>query len=264
MPSVENLHATAPLALDETRDDDIKSDEDEDAILPIAPGAWNHSHDIHQRLASPHSHYEDSSYAAEVQIQDSDLPNTSVEDTGESKSRQEAQAVTWSSLPHKRQLAVLTLSRLSEPLVQTSLQSYMFYQLKSFDPSLSDAVIASQAGVLASSFAGAQFLTAMVWGRISDSERGGRKVVILVGLMGTCRLIFRYLGSGLEFGALSFGLWILVVRMMLMMATVISVLGFGFATSFPQAVFFRVMGGMLNGNIGVMRTMVSEIVQEKK
>lgn len=30
--------------------------------------------------------------------------------------------VTWMSLPHKRQLAVLTLSRLSEPLVQTSLQ----------------------------------------------------------------------------------------------------------------------------------------------
>ena len=32
------------------------------------------------------------------------------------------EAVTWMSLPHKGQLAVLTLSRLSEPLVQTSLQ----------------------------------------------------------------------------------------------------------------------------------------------
>jgi hypothetical protein len=30
--------------------------------------------------------------------------------------------VTWMSLPHKRQLLVLGLSRLSEPLVQTSLQ----------------------------------------------------------------------------------------------------------------------------------------------
>jgi hypothetical protein len=30
--------------------------------------------------------------------------------------------VTWMSLPHKRQLIILTLSRLSEPLVQTSLQ----------------------------------------------------------------------------------------------------------------------------------------------
>jgi hypothetical protein len=30
--------------------------------------------------------------------------------------------VTWMSLPHKRQLIILTLARLSEPLVQTSLQ----------------------------------------------------------------------------------------------------------------------------------------------
>jgi hypothetical protein len=32
--------------------------------------------------------------------------------------------VTWRSLPHRRQLIILTLSRLSEPLVQTSLQVY--------------------------------------------------------------------------------------------------------------------------------------------
>lgn len=30
--------------------------------------------------------------------------------------------VSWSSLPHKGQLAILTIARLSEPLVQTSLQ----------------------------------------------------------------------------------------------------------------------------------------------
>jgi hypothetical protein len=30
--------------------------------------------------------------------------------------------VTWASLPHRRQLVILTLARLSEPLVQTSLQ----------------------------------------------------------------------------------------------------------------------------------------------
>ncbi len=32
------------------------------------------------------------------------------------------ETVTWSSLPHKRQLAILTVARLSEPLVQTSLR----------------------------------------------------------------------------------------------------------------------------------------------
>jgi MFS family permease len=64
-------------------------------------------------------------------------------------------------------------------------QAYMFYQLKSFDENLSDATISSQAGMLAAGFTGAQFLTAMMWGRISDSDRGGRKMVIMIGLAGT-------------------------------------------------------------------------------
>ena len=43
-----------------------------------------------------------------------------------------------------------------------------------------------------------------------------------------------------------------------------SCLGFGFAKTFWQAMLFRSMGGALNGNVGVMRTMISEIVQEKR
>ena len=39
--------------------------------------------------------------------------------------------------------------------------------------------------MLASSFTGAQFLTAMMWGRISDSQKGGRKLVLMIGLLGT-------------------------------------------------------------------------------
>jgi len=62
----------------------------------------------------------------------------------------DAKSVSWGDLPKKQQLVVLTLARLSEPLVQTSLQSYMFYQLKWFDPSLPDSVISSQAGILQS------------------------------------------------------------------------------------------------------------------
>jgi hypothetical protein len=45
---------------------------------------------------------------------------------------------------------------------------------------------------------------------------------------------------------------------------VFSCIGFGFSKTFLQAIVCRTMGGALNGNIGVMRTMVSEIVQEKK
>lgn len=141
--------------------------------------------------------------------------------------------IAWSELPKKSQLAILTFARLSEPLTQQGLQSYMFYQLKSFtrngEPP-SDSTVASQAGILAAAFTGAQFLTAIFWGRLADSESFGRKRVILIGLLGTA------VGS----------------------------LGFGFSTSFAVAVFWRCLGGVLNGNIGVMRTMISEIVVEKK
>ena len=61
----------------------------------------------------------------------------------------------------------------------------MFYQLKWFDPTLPDSVISSQAGVLTASFTAAQFLTAMLWGRVADSSRFGRKTVLMIGLGGT-------------------------------------------------------------------------------
>lgn len=138
--------------------------------------------------------------------------------------------VTWRSLPRKDQLLVLTLARLSEPLTQTSLGSYIFYQLKSFDPTLPDSTISSQAGIIHAAFPAAQFLTAILWGRFADSKYGGRKRVIWIGLLGT----------------------------------MFSIIGFGFSHSFAAAVAFRCLGGVLNGNIGVMRTMISEIIKEKK
>lgn len=129
--------------------------------------------------------------------------------------------VAWKDMPRKKQLVIITLSRMSEPLVQSSLQAYMFYQLKWFDPSLSDSTISAQAGVLQASFTAAQFLTALFWGRVADNKRFGRKSVLLIGLTGTA----------------------------------LSCLGFGFSTTFWQALLFRTLGGATNGNIGVMRTM---------
>ncbi len=62
----------------------------------------------------------------------------------------------------------------------------MFYQLKFFDPSLSDAAISTQAGLLISAKTAAQVCTGMFWGRLADSEHGGRKVVLLIGLLSCC------------------------------------------------------------------------------
>ncbi|EGD94161.1 MFS multidrug transporter [Trichophyton tonsurans CBS 112818] len=152
------------------------------------------------------------------------------EEARKDKGNGDNRPASWSSLPKRNQLIILTIARLSEPLAQTSLQAYMFYQLKSFDPSLQDSTISAQTGILQAAFTGAQFVTAVIWGRLADAESIGRKRVLLIGL----------LGAG------------------------ISTLGFGFSKSFAMAAFFRTLGGALNSNAGVMRTMISEIVVEKK
>lgn len=138
--------------------------------------------------------------------------------------------VSWSHLPNKKQLAILVIARLSEPLAATSLQAYMFYQLKSFDPTLPDSSISFQAGMLQASFTAAQFLTAILWGRVADSAWSGRKRVLMMGTLGTS----------------------------------VASVGFGFSRTFLQAALYRTLGGAMNGNPGISRTMVSEIIKEKK
>lgn len=138
--------------------------------------------------------------------------------------------VTWMSLPRKGQLALLGLCRVFDFLQIASLQAYMFYQLKSFDENLSDSDVATQAGILQGAFTAAQFATAIPWGRVADAEWGGRRFVLLVGLMGTS----------------------------------LSCLGVAFSDSFAQAVFWRSFGGAINGTVGIIRTMIAENVKEKK
>ena len=138
--------------------------------------------------------------------------------------------VTWMSLPRKKQLAILGLCRVFDFLQIASLQAYMFYQLKSFDQDLSDSDVSTQAGILQGAFTAAQFATAIPWGRVADAEWGGRKFVLLVGLLGTA----------------------------------VSCLGVAFSTSFAQAVFWRSFGGAINGTVGIIRTSIAENVKEKK
>ncbi|KAJ5063618.1 major facilitator superfamily domain-containing protein [Bipolaris maydis] len=159
-------------------------------------------------------------------VTDTDTQNG--DDTGKTESAN--RPVSWSALPRKDQLFVLVLARFSEPLTQTSLGAYLYYQLQSFDPSLSESTLSYQAGIIGATFPATQFLTAILWGRFSDSEYGGRKRTIYLGLVGT----------------------------------MLSTIGFGFSHNFAMAVFFRSLGGIVNGNIGVMRTMISEIIKEKK
>ncbi|KAI3317358.1 MFS general substrate transporter [Xylariaceae sp. AK1471] len=138
--------------------------------------------------------------------------------------------VTWMSLPRKDQLVILFLCRLVDFLQVASLQAYVFYQLKSFDETLSDSQISSQAGLLQGAFTGAQVLTAILWGKAADASWCGRKNVLIMGLFGTA----------------------------------ISCIGYGFATSFWAAAFWRAAGGGINGTVGIIRTMIAEITVERK
>ncbi|KAL5365838.1 major facilitator superfamily domain-containing protein [Aspergillus floccosus] len=81
------------------------------------------------------------------------------------------------------------------------------------------------AGILVSAFSLAEALTGMFWGNLSD--RIGRKPVLISGCFGT----------------------------------MVSLLLVGFAPNFWVALFGRALGGALNGNIGVIQTMVGELVK---
>lgn len=80
------------------------------------------------------------------------------------------------------------------------------------------------AGILISAFSLAESLTGMFWGGLSDKV--GRKPVLLFGCFGT----------------------------------MLSLLIVGFSTNFWMALLGRIVGGILNGNIGVVQTMVGELV----
>ena len=145
-------------------------------------------------------------------------------------SKTKDEKISWLALPHKSQLTILTLARLSEPITSTSLQSYLYHQIASFDPSAPKSVISTQTGFVLSAFPFAQAFSSLVWGRVADSPRFGRKTVLIVGLLGTA----------------------------------VGTVGYGLARSWQEAAAWRMVSGALNGNVGVLRTMIGEIVREKK
>jgi MFS family permease len=59
----------------------------------------------------------------------------------------------------------------------------MFYQLKFFNPSISDSLLSTQAGIIVGAKTAAQVCTGMLWGRLADSAWGGRKTVLMIGLL---------------------------------------------------------------------------------
>ncbi|KAF3170092.1 hypothetical protein EYR41_001880 [Orbilia oligospora] len=128
-------------------------------------------------------------------------------------------------LPFK-QLSVLVICRLSEPICLTSILSYLPQMVRSFGVPETD--VGFWVGLTASSFSIAQCMTGVAWGRLSD--RVGRKPAILCGILGMLS----------------------------------SVLVFGFSNSIAMAMISRSCIGFLNGNVGILRTVVAELVPERE
>ncbi|KAL6881057.1 major facilitator superfamily domain-containing protein [Trichoderma novae-zelandiae] len=127
-----------------------------------------------------------------------------------------------------QQMFVLACCRLCEPIAFMSIFPYIYYMIEDFKITDDPTKISVYAGMVTSAFTLAEFTTGVMWGKLSDKI--GRKPVLLSGLIGTA----------------------------------ISVLIFGFAPSLPVALFARAMGGLLNGNIGVLQTTVAELVTVKE
>ncbi|EMD00469.1 hypothetical protein BAUCODRAFT_144136 [Baudoinia panamericana UAMH 10762] len=123
-----------------------------------------------------------------------------------------------------KQMVVLGLCRICEPIAFMSIFPYIYYMIESFNITTDGKQIALYAGLVTSAFAFAECLAGPFWGRLSDKY--GRKPILLTGIAGT-------------------GLSMLV---------------FGFAKDLPTALVGRALGGILNGNIGVLQTTVAEVV----
>ncbi|TLS31060.1 hypothetical protein PpBr36_03004 [Pyricularia pennisetigena] len=123
------------------------------------------------------------------------------------------------------QLFILGIVRLAEPIALTSIFPYAWALVKKFEIGAEEDA-SFYAGLLISSFSLAEALMGMYWGGLSD--RIGRKPVLLLGCIGT----------------------------------MFSMIAVGFAYNIWIALAGRAIGGLLNGNIGVIQTMVGELVSK--
>ncbi|CEG62755.1 hypothetical protein RMATCC62417_00033 [Rhizopus microsporus] len=127
-------------------------------------------------------------------------------------------------LPYK-QLAIICACRFAEPICFTVIFPFIVQMVRDFHVA-DEKGIGYYVGFITSCFALSQLLTGIHWGMLSD--RIGRRPVILQGLVGT----------------------------------ITSILLFGLSKSFIWALVSRSLCGLLNGNIGVLKSMVSELTTD--
>ncbi|KAJ7090646.1 major facilitator superfamily transporter [Mycena epipterygia] len=133
-------------------------------------------------------------------------------------------AVTRTPLP-KRQLAIIMLVQICEPLASQSIYPYINQLVSELDITGGDEKkVGYYAGLVSRSlFFMTEAMTVLHWSRASD--RVGRKPILLIGLFGTS----------------------------------VSMLCFGLSRTFWALVASRCLTGLLNGNIGVMKSAMGDM-----
>ncbi|OAV86762.1 hypothetical protein PTTG_05566 [Puccinia triticina 1-1 BBBD Race 1] len=151
-------------------------------------------------------------------------PRERVNPEGDQSATHEAAFVT-TPLP-RRQLVVLCLMRVTEPISQSLIQPFINQMLEDLEVTPDRTKIGFYAGLITSLFAFSQLCTTFWWGMLSD--RIGRKPILLSGLIGLS----------------------------------ISITSFGVQTSFTGLVVARCFAGIMNGNVGIVKSVLAEITDE--
>ncbi|KAM0344434.1 hypothetical protein ACHAPU_007618 [Fusarium lateritium] len=125
----------------------------------------------------------------------------------------------------KQQLAILAIARIAEPMAYTSVFPYLPSMVASFG--IPTNKVGSWVGLTSGVFSVSQSITAVAWGKAADTY--GRKPMIILGLLSTM---------------ICFIVW-------------------GMSTSLPMAIIVRAIQGGGNGNVGIIRTVVAEMVPER-
>lgn len=124
----------------------------------------------------------------------------------------------------KLQISIVLLLQLCEPIISQSIYPYINQLVSELDITGGDErKVGYYTGLIESLFFATEALTILQWSRLSDHI--GRKPILLIGLVGSA----------------------------------LSMLCFGLSRTFSTLVISRCLCGLLNGNIGVMKSVMGEL-----
>ncbi|KAI8089423.1 major facilitator superfamily domain-containing protein [Halteromyces radiatus] len=123
----------------------------------------------------------------------------------------------------KWQLTLVFLCRFAEPVSFSVHLPFIYFMVRDFHVTEVEADLGYYIGLLTTAFGIAQFISAIPWGLLSD--RIGRKPVIMIGLT----------------------------------STIVSMVLFGLSPSYAFALTLKIICGLMDGNIGILKSMIQEM-----